>query len=381
MGVSASIGILSQTIERYEADNGEIHRVDATVRDDTDGPSVSVDVAVPLSTGRSTTDSTPADVTIDDDGGLRLEFPPSVVPAIDEYTPADVSSVQDGATVTADGTVLVTFTLGLEEETERTAAAVTSGEDETSDDDTEASQAGQNTPLESLENAAANDDWESQAEASTNESDDRSAPDSVDEGESTDDAAIDPEIERALATARNEDLPPYDDVEYLQCLYDSFETFTAMAKALEMDVASETVRRYMIDAGIHEPASYDTPTPDDAASDAESESKRTDDVDVDGTTAIDDPAEPTAEKQLVADGIGLPEDVEIGALLDALETSMTLHDVSRQLDLERERARDLLEQLNLIDLVVKRVYASDDPGRRPDRDEIVDRIRESATLE
>ncbi|WP_408960591.1 hypothetical protein [Natrinema sp. 74] len=367
MGVSASIENLSRTIERYEADGGEIHRVDATIRGDGDEPSIAIDVVVPLcsATGQSTAkaETTPRTATVDENDGLSLEFPPSIVPAIDEFAPANASCTTEEATVTSEGTVVVTFALGLEADAEQ-SHETTNGDVE-SDRSASATESEDERPLESR---------------------DRFASDSV---------AIDDETKRTLAAARNDDLPPYDDVEYLECLYDSFDTFTAMAEALEMDVASETVRRYMIDAGVHEPTSYETTAPDeddattdgsevtagqqDSSADENREPTVDTDSELDRSVTADDPTASVPEKQLVADGIGLPEDVEIDELMDAIESSMTLHDVTRTLGLERGRTRELLEQLNLLDLVVKRVSDANIPDRHPSRNEITDRIRESAT--
>lgn len=406
MGVSASIEKLSRTIERYEADGGEVQRVDATIRGDGDEPSIAVDVVVPLCsaarTPASETEATPRAASIGENGGLCLEFPPSVVPEIDEFTPADASCVTEEASVTSEGTVVVTFDLGLEanaEPSSETANGRTESDESGSEstDPIKCDRSDRDASADSLGGTVPTGESKSE---STTESKDERAPDSRDRSASdsapnavTSDVTVDDETERALAAARNEDLPPYDDVEYLECLYDSFDTFTAMAEVLEMDVASETVRRYMIDTGIHEPTSYETTTPneDDATADgsetttgqqdcsAAEDRESTTDGDLDRSATADDSAASVPEKQLVADGIGLPEDIEINELMDAIESSMTLHDVTRKLSLERSRTRELLEQLNLLDLVVKRIYGSNEPVQHPSRNEIADRIRESAT--
>lgn len=374
MSISASVGKLYHIIERYEADGGEIRRVDATIRGDGDEPRIAIDVAVPLcpTAGQSTTEAeaTPRAATVDENGALTLEFPPSIVPEIDEFAPADASCVTEEATVSSEGTVVVTFALCLEADagpSEETSSGDIEDDGNASESagSLECDRSDREASVTSLEETGTTD--ESKSEPATESEDERASessdlsPSDSTPSAASSDIAIDDETERTLAAARNDDLPPYDDVEYLQCLYDSFDTFTAMAEALEMDVASETVRRYMIDAGIHEPTSYETDVPDED----------------DATT--DDPPASVPEKRLIADGIGLPDDVEIDELMDAIESSMTLHDVSRTLGLERGRTRELLEQLNLLDLVVKRVYDSDEPERPPSRTEITDRIRESVT--
>ncbi|ELY54541.1 hypothetical protein C491_18104 [Natronococcus amylolyticus DSM 10524] len=381
MRIGDSVDTLSQIVDRYEADGGVIRQVDATIsgRADATAPSVSVDVVAPLCNGtaaESDTSTTPETARLDDDGGLSLEFSRSALPAIAEYAPDGVVVTRDDARVTADGDVVVTFAIGFEEEATSARAEPPAGSAAESDAGTE--------PTETDGSLETGDplDEEGVGPVSTG-----ARLGSEAEAES----AIDSELSRALEDARNEELPPYDDAEYLQCLYESFETFAAMADVLEMDVAAETVRRYMIDAGVHDPVSYDV-------ADAEETEERTEPVDepddqsaAEGSdaTASDaepaparpdgtaDPVEDIPERPLVADGIGLPDDVEVEGLIDAVESAMTLYDVSRALDLERDRTRELLEELDLIDLVVRRVYASRTPEEGPSREEIAERIRGS----
>lgn len=47
--------------------------------------------------------------------------------------------------------------------------------------------------------------------------------------------------------------PVYKDPESLQAVYERYGTFTEMTEALGVDVSSETVRRYMVQYGIHDP--------------------------------------------------------------------------------------------------------------------------------
>lgn len=383
MRIGDSVDTLSQIVDRYESDGGVIRQVDATIsgRADSAGPSVSVDVVVPLceaTASESGTDTTPETALLDDDGGLHLEFAPSALPAIAEYAPDGVAVTGDQARVTADGDVVVTFAIGFEEESE------------TARDETPANSAvGADAGTESGEI----DRPLAASEAPEENEVDPAPADSRPGAELGTESAIDPEIARALEDARNEERPPYDDAEYLRCLYESFETFAAMADVLEMDVAAETVRRYMIDAGVHDPVSYDVADAEKTAERAESvvdssgqpsangSESPADDADADSeparTDGTADPVDAIPEKRLVADGIGLPDGIEVEGLIDAIESSMTLYDVSRALELERDRTRDLLERLDLIDLVVRRVYASRTPEQGPSRAEIAERIRGS----
>ena len=87
------------------------------------------------------------------------------------------------------------------------------------------------------------------------------------------------------------------------------------------------------------------------------------------------PNECLSDIQLIADGIGLPDGLTIEELTNAIESSMTVFDVQRKLDLGQERTEELLKQLNLIDLVMCRL--SHDPDQQVTQDEIVNRIRSS----
>ena len=62
------------------------------------------------------------------------------------------------------------------------------------------------------------------------------------------------DIGAELAAVRDDAIPPYKDTDYLQHLYDSCESFREMSERIDVDVSSSTVRRYMIDVGIHSPA-------------------------------------------------------------------------------------------------------------------------------
>ncbi|AGB39045.1 hypothetical protein [Natronococcus occultus] len=332
MSIGDSVDTLSQIIDRYETDGGSVQQVDAAISGHDDGPSASVDVLV----SPCDSDSAPETARLED-GTLQLEFDASVLPALEEYAPDGVRITSDGACVTGDGDVVVTFAVEFEdvESTEREGSTPPTLE-----------------PAIDSELAASED--------------------------AEDDPPVDPHPEldaetvRALADARDEDVPPYEDVPYLEALYESLDTFEAMADVLEMDVAAETVRRYMIDAGVHDPVSYDVDEdvePDGQASASEPEPDSPDEV--------ADPIERLPTERLAADGLGLPEGVDLEELIDAVESSMTLREVCRRLELERERARELLAQLDLLDLVVRRVYASSEPEAGPSREVIAERIRGS----
>ncbi|GEM_PF-1305902 len=218
---------------------------------------------------------------------------------------------------------------------------------------------------------------------------------------------------------RDREVPPFEDSELLAEVYDSCETFAEMTDALGMDVTAETVRRYMIDHGIHEPDSYDTggtdveegddaQTGSPATADAQTGSPATADVtgaDAEPTTgeggaepvvdeegpgpavgaapsepASDPDAEPATadepEPVVVADGIGLPEDVTVETFIETVRRSNTIREVRRDVGVEREDALELLRELNLLDLVVGRMAVEGE--RDISREEIVDRLREAS---
>lgn len=189
------------------------------------------------------------------------------------------------------------------------------------------------------------------------------------------------------------DVPPFKDPGLLRDVYENHDTFAEMADAIEMDVTGETVRRYMIDCEIHEPNSYrtDSTTTSTSGGVTEAESCEATESPAAGDSAPStadavhsesgtagqsaDPTEPMerGEKTLVSDGIGIPDSVEIDELIDAVNRSRTIHEVSRDLDFDRREARDLLTELNLLDLVLGRI--DNDPNRTISREDVIDRLR------
>lgn len=403
MGATTSFQKLTRLIQQYESDGGRIKRVEAeaTEMQTESGMNVTLDVPISLCSGdESETTTSPTAASLTEDGGLQVEFPSSVLPSLDDYIPEDTTVNTEAVRMASDGTVVTTFavTFGTETGAGHAGAESTGTDSQVRSVDESAQENGTTGSASSELPPASDTSDDATAESNgVNHHDRIAAGTETPENEQT-------ETERKLEAARNENLQPYDDTEYLQCLYDSFDTFSEMAENIEMDVASETVRRYMTEAGIHEPTSYNTADETDgddeeaadvASMDSHGRSDEidaptgTDDVtDVDGkagestaeeelTVEPEDPIENVSDKPLVADGIGLPVDVEIEELADALESSMTVHQVQRQLGLSREQTREVLNELNLIDLVMRRI--SDDPDREVSRAEIADRIRSSAS--
>jgi hypothetical protein len=161
----------------------------------------------------------------------------------------------------------------------------------------------------------------------------------------------------ALAAVRDETVPPYDDTDYLQRLYDSCDTFEEMSRVIEMEVSAETVRRYMIEADLHEPESYDSA--------------------VDDGTPGEAPAESPPEEHLITDGFGLPDDVGREDLVGAVVDAKTVYQVGQALGIDQGRSRTLLRELDLLDLVRRRIDG--DPDRSPSRERVATRIHQVAT--
>ena len=175
----------------------------------------------------------------------------------------------------------------------------------------------------------------------------------------------------STTSTRSRDVPPFRDTELLREVYETCDTFAEMPEALGMDVTAETVRRYMIRQGIHEPTSYNTNSED--ASDGEGDDA-TDESDEDEITPQQsEDLEPPA---VLADGIGLPDDVTIDTIVEAVQTSNTIYEVKQGIGIEREDALEMLRELNLLEFVAGRLAT--EAEREVSRDQIIDRLRQQA---
>jgi hypothetical protein len=177
-----------------------------------------------------------------------------------------------------------------------------------------------------------------------------------------------------------------------------------MTDAIGMDVTAETVRRYMIDHGIHQPDSYDTADGpgttdvDDADADASTHGTDTDasthDTDTDASThgtdtdasvheesppgGTRDGTQKTAangdtEHVVLTDGIGLPDDVTVEMLIETVQRSNTVLEVKRDLGIERQEALNTLQRLDMVDLVIGRLDA--ETQRNVSRTDVIERLR------
>jgi len=164
------------------------------------------------------------------------------------------------------------------------------------------------------------------------------------------------------------DTPVHRDPEKLRAVYEEYDTFDEMTEALGADVTAQTVRRQMIDHGIHEPASGGK------SGEAEVGSEARDEPETDGEEG--DAVETTGDEgqTTIADGIDLPAATTLEELKRVVGSARTLYDVQRELGIDRERARRLLSELDLLDLVSGRLAEREDVPI----DEIERRIEEAA---
>ncbi len=370
MGLRDSFDVLSETIERCESRGRPVRSVETTTDPATgDRLQVSMELSVSLSAANgsagpdgSTTDPgiTPDGASLTDEGTLSVEFAaPDLLPA-----PArEAVGVEDRAVRVVDGELVATVEFAIDPD----AGPVRDG----------GTSAGAETRT-----------------AKARESADSGGPDGgdADADEEADGGAGEPKGEAGddvadrLAAARSEDLAPYEDTAYLRVLYDCCDTFAEMSERIPMDVAAETVRRYMIEAGVHDPTSYDTAADDETAGDGAG-----DDGDIGDDGSIDGGEESgpervgadvgsatgsggAADEQLIADGLGLPEGLGVRDVVDAATASTTVYQAGRRLDLGQGRTRRLFRRLNVLDLLLHRV----DRDGEVTRDEVVRRIRQCA---
>ncbi|WP_049986002.1 hypothetical protein [Halobellus rufus] len=375
MQPQSSFDALSRVLDRLGSGDRTVRRAEAAAGGDADGPLRStVEVAVPLSEALGVEASDDSDRSSPDGGVDDLEiavrlpvFPsnPDGGPAVDLPEDISMSTTTTDVRLEDDG-VILTLTVTID------AAAV-------------------GTPTEPAAATDAQEQTGSPEDLEPTEDFTRGGTSAARGGSPGTENEADP---TSLAAVRDESVPPYDDTGYLARLYDVCDTFEEMSRRIEMDVSAETVRRYMIDAGVHSPASYETgaaedPDPAEAAeadgADDSTASRSHEAHSVEGPNAGGTDREPESDavsteslpdEQLVTDGIGLPERLTLHDVVDAVLDARTVHEVQRELGLEHDRTRQLLRQLNVLDLVLRRVASA--PDREVTAEDVAARIRESA---
>jgi len=327
MEVKTTFDVLARILDEHDSRGRTVTNVEATNAGADDG-TLHVNIDIPVEPRRAAgagthSGLTTEEATFTERGTLRVEFAmPELVP-VPSSVPATVSVTRRDVVV-SDGELLVTVDL--------TIGPPGDGPPEPETTETNTDAAVETSPREAVADA--------EGPAASGPGD-------------------------GLEAVRDESVPPYEDAEYLQALYDAHDTFSEMGEEIVMDVSGETVRRYMIEAGVHDPVTYETAT---GAMQNGTRSEQSDDA----TDGIDGSSlrPPAREEQqnvslpdehLIADGIGLPEDVGITDVVEAVVGSATVYEVERELDLEGERVRGLLRRLDLLDLVLRRI---DDGDRR-----------------
>lgn len=356
MALRTSFDVLSGIVEQFESAGRELRSVEVTAGGTTDG-ALRVTMEVPVSLCESTADGsrrdlTPSSAAVTDDGDVRVEFTPDVVSELAASTDASVSATSRSVRLSDCGELVLTVDIGIVPE-----------DRETTQDEPDGTTARGGPSARDADDSSATGPAESDGNAG------ETAAGTGDEPSETDDE---------LAAVRDDSVPPYEDTAYLRRLYETCDTFVEMSRRIEMDVASETVRRYMIEADIHDPASYDTTSSQNSESAAaDSDDARTAESEPasgESPPAVDEEAVVT--DKLVADGEGLPDGLRMDEVVDAVVESATLFEVQRRLDLDRGPAQELLDRLDLLDLVLHRV--ADGPKRQVSYEEVTTRIRRCA---
>ena len=388
MGVGGTLRELANVVEEIERHCGAVTDVDLPTPL-ASGPGRTADVELTLSlfdadgdTDRFAIDRT----TIDADGILKigLETTEPIVPASASHVDTAVESV----TVDRDGTATVVLSITLA----ATDRAAMPGDADAGGREAEVAADGGGV------DGADDDDRERDGTVDSGGGDGRTAEakNAVRVG---DDVSLDDDTRErgSVSSPSARDVPPFRDPDLLAEVYESCETFAEMTDALGMDVTSETVRRYMIEHGIHEPTPYrrrateaqsadgtaadgddaDEPQPASTADVAES-------VGADTTTAGD--ATDTLENEpsvteiahvedpvVLADGIGLSEEIDVDTLIDAVRRSRTIYELKQEIGVDRADAVATLREYDLLDLVVGRL--SSDGQNEVTREEVVERLR------
>lgn len=369
MGVHSTFQLFSELIDQYESEGHSIQHLEAATVDDEAGVlDATLDVPLTLCSPAGERELSPESAALTDDGGLQVDLSLPELPSTDEDA---VSTTVEAVRVTDDGfslTVAVTI-----DPTETVSTGSVDVDEGAVDDDPQSATA-------TAEEAEGSTDEESTI--SFAEQLERADPDDVSRQKT---AAASGNTADEFAAVRDATVPPYEDTKYLQALYDGCDNFTEMSRHIQMDVSSETVRRYMIEADVHDPDTYDTSdemspaadnetsSPDESAGEHEQQTTAADTV----SAQTDEPesVEQIPDEKLVTDGLGLPEDVYLEEVADAVVDSFTVYEVTQTLGLNRDQTRAVLEELNLLSLVLRPL--SDDPEWSVTYEQVVERIQEA----
>ena len=391
MGLHTAFTALAEVIDAYESRGRSIETVEASPAD-TGEAVLDVTVAMPVSLrsgGGADAGLTPETAGLTESGDLEVTFSPSATEL--PSTAGGSLSIADASATVTDDSLLLTVQLTIDATGASEAASVDCMPGQVDAADAVTTTAAHSADTSESDDASFTGSAVSDSE-SVSDGDADSQESLQSDGASTADTQSNREADSEpdpFTAARDDSVPPYEDTDYLQALYDECDNFRTIAEQIQMDVSSETVRRYMIEAGIHVPNTYNTSSDDEEDPSVESEAS---DEDAAQSGAVDEDeqisaAEPVSaeasgsvgelpDEQLVTDGIGLPADVQLEDVADAVVDSDTVYEVQRCLHLDRGQTRDLLEQLNLLDLVLCRL--ADEPDHAVSYGTVASRIRQCA---
>ena len=383
MELRHSFDVLAEVIASYESGGGSIRAVETTT-DGAGAVAATLDVTVDRC-GADGGGPPPASAAITPEGELAVEYSPATVADVAPTGDDDrVTETGREASVTGDGDLVLSVDLRIEPAA--AGGTATRGSPATTGGSAAAGSRG-DTGSAAPRDASQTDDQRDDdgAAVATGGGDGVARDDGPATGRESRDGRGDGGTDEAgspataLGAVRDDSVPPFEDVPYLRRLYETCDTFAEMSRHIEMDVSAETVRRYMTEADVHEPATYETSEDESGSGAGEAGGRDTGDAGDGGSRRASEPAggrsraeagstvgsppqtggERTealpSDEHLVADGLGLPADLELRDVVDAVVDARCLYDVTRSLDLDQDRTRELLVQLNLLDLVSHRL--------------------------
>ena len=465
--LQSSFDALSRVIEQFESDGNVVRQVEATTsttKSEADAELLTATISMPLLPQLESTDATDEHIDTGSESEYGIDSTPIAAEMTDEHICVSytIPSIQppkidtpvkmrptDAEILDGDAVIRIEVTIGEDTANAESSSDVadtiasalgvrndeSKGEGE-SESESESESNGDNTQMGERS-------WRSSGSSQSPSSAEGVFGGSVisanDGANSTDDSAViadtdacqtdaaDVTVEDELSQVRDDSVPPYEDETYLQRLYERCNTFSEMSDRIELDVAGETVRRYMIEAGVHSPTKYNNTDNTDQSKKTDSQGKEvveseptSDDIgrigsehtdsdthtdalanvstgSTDQEVANTNPNEQThtprpdvtgkddrietlsiADEQLVTDGAGLPSNLEIADVIDAVVGSRTVYEVQRRLGIEYRQTRDLLDQLDILDLVLRRLSGGPDPDRGVSYEAIATRIQQCA---
>ena len=359
MSLGGAFGLLGRLFDHWEGDHWTISHVG--MADGVASTEEDVQIHVELRTSvhtlldcKSERTSAERSVTIDSDGALeytvRTPFVPNdVIPCGTRVDTTDTQMTDDGSLIVSLA-ISIPASLGLEADLDAFGKE------------------GSNSA-----SASESDEQTRPCNESTAQADRESLHEQSFAAQNAADTGAEDKIERSQP-----DVPAYKDTAYLHNVYEAFDTFAEMAAEVDMDVTDETIRRYMIDAGVHQPTRYNTGSESVDQDDAPTSGERQPD-----DSGVHEPATGGATgggeetPVVVTDGIGLPEGLSADEFIEIVKNSRTLYEVQQEMGVERTTARDLLTEYNLLDFVMGQLALESE--LYVTREDVIDRIRESVS--